>query len=167
MIIGTFTTKPPGKFIAHRDYQVDRCTAKGDTRNLYQRWDSEFPEWHQCSVDPKQTLFEGNQTLTHHAFDTIDEDYDNCDYKQYAQKGIHLSSYVYDMIVNGTTNHVIVWEWANGNRHNRLYENQEVSYTVLGAVPASYIIKTAKIEGYDSQGRPSYRFPYEKGVKYD
>jgi len=59
-----------------------------------------------------------------------------------------------------------VWEWANGNQHNRLYENHEVSYTVLGVVPASYIIKNAKIDGYDSQGRPFYRFPYEKGVKY-
>jgi hypothetical protein len=170
MIFGTFTVLPPSVFLTHRDNQVARCIAEGDNKkgidDLYRRWDSEFPEWHQCFIDPKQTLFEGNETLPHHAFDTIDEDYDNCDYKIYAKKGIHLTNYIYNKIKEGTTDHVVVWQWADGNRHKRLYINEEVSYTILGVVPASYIIKTAKVEGYDKHGRPYYRFPYEKGVKY-
>lgn len=167
MIIGTFTATVWPEFIIRRDGKINERIAVGDTKNLYNRWDSEFPEQHQCMIDPKQTLFEGNAKFTHHAFDTIDEDYGNCDWKRYAKDGIHLTNYIYNRIKEGTTDHVVVWQWADGNRHNRLYENQEVSYIVLGVVPASYIIKTAKIDGYDNQGRPYYRFPYEKGVKYD
>lgn len=167
MIIGEHTGTVSREFIEARDKHVIRIMREERIKeeDAIRRWDSEFPEQHQCTIDAKQTLFEGNDTHTHHAYDTIDEDYGNCDYKRYSKDGIHISSYIHERCVDGTIDHIVVWQWADRNIHKRLYENDEVSYIILGVVPASQVVKLAKIVGRDHRGRPKYRFPYEKGVK--
>lgn len=156
------------EFIERRDVHVERVMLEESVSEdaAIRRWDSEFPEHHQSLIDPLQTLFEGNDEYSHHCFDTIDEELGNCDYKQYAQAGVHISSFIYDRCKDGTIDHIIVWEWADRNRHKRLYINDEVSYIVLGAVPAQQVIETAEIAGYDHKGRPKYRFKFNKDKKY-
>ena len=151
-------------FIEKRDVHVDRVMKdEGISEEAaIRRWDCEFPEHHQSLIDPLQTLFEGNDEYKHYCFDTIDEELGNCDYKQNSQNGVHLSSFIYDCLKKGIIDHIVVWEWADRNRHKRLYINDEVSYIVLGAVPAQQVIETAEIAGYDHKGRPKYRFHFKK-----
>lgn len=164
MRYGLCTGKPPADWLEKRDNHVERVMREegASEEDAIRRWDCEFPEYHQSLIDPMQTLFEGNEKYKHHCFDTIDKKLGNCDYKQYAQTGVHISSFIYGCLKKGIIDHIIVWEWANGNRHKRLYINEDVSYVVLGAVPAQQVIKTAKIVGYDDKGRPMYRFPFKK-----
>lgn len=164
MRYGLCTGTVSAEFIEKRDVHVERIMREEGVKeeDAIRRWDCEFPEQHQSLIDPLQTLFEGNEKYTHHCFDTIDEELDNCDYKQNSQKGVHISSFIYDRCEDGTIDHIVVWEWANGNRHKRLYINDEVSYIVLGAVPAQQVIETAEIVGYDHRHRPKYRFPFKK-----
>jgi hypothetical protein len=166
MISRTFTGTVSAKFITRRDKKINEHRVKGDIENLVNRWNAEFPEHHQCMIDPDQTLFEGNEKYSHHEFDVIHKIYGNCDYKQFAIAGVRVSNYIMERIKNGTINHVIVWEWSNGNISPVLIENQEVSYTILGVVPASYIIETAEVAGQDKYGKNYYRFPYVKGETY-
>lgn len=164
MIYGLHTGKPPADWIESRDIHVARVMKEEgiSEEDAIRRWDCEFPEYHQSLIDPLQTLFEGNEKYTHHHFDTIDRDLENCDYKQNSRNGVHLSSFVYNCLKKGITNHIIVWEWADKNRHKRLYANEEVSYIILGAVPAQQVIKNAKQVGYDYKGRPKYRFTFNE-----
>jgi hypothetical protein len=168
MRCGLCTGAVSAEFIEKRDVHVERVMREENVKeeNAIRRWDCEFPEHHQSLIDPSQTLFEGNDVHSHHRFDTIDEELGNCDYKQNSKEGVHISSYIYDTCKAGIIDHIVVWEWANSNRHKRLYINDEVSYIILGAVTAQQIIETAKIVGYDYKNRPKYRFPFEKGVKY-
>ena len=164
MKFGLYTGKPSAIWIEKRDAHVERVMREegASEEDAIRRWDCEFPEHHQSLIDPMQTLFEGNEKYEHHYFDTIDEELGNCDYKQYAKNGVHISSFIYDCLNKGITDHIVVWEWANGNRHKKLYINEDVSYILLGAVPAQQVIKTAEIVGYDCKGRPKYRFPFKK-----
>lgn len=168
MRYGLCTGVVPKEFIERRDVHVERVMREEGAKedDAIRRWDSEFPEQHQSLIDPLQTLFEGNAKYTHHFFDTVDEELGNCDYKRYSQDGVHISSFIYDALLDGIIDHIIVWEWADRNRHKRLYINDEASYIVLGAVPAQQVIETAEIAGYDHKGRPKYRFKFNKDKKY-
>ena len=163
MRYGLCTGRVSAEFIEKRDAHVERVMREEGVKeeDAIRRWDCEFPEQHQSLIDPLQTLFEGNEEHTHHCFDTIDEELDNCDYKQNSQKGVHISSFIYDRCKDGTIDHIIVWEWADGNRHKRLYINEEVSYKILGMMSAEYVIENAVIDGYDNNGDPIRRVKFK------
>ena len=144
---GHYTAIVTGEFIRRRDAIIAKKLAEGGKlEDLYRRWDCELPEYHQASVDPDQTLYEDWH------FDTIYKTKWHLDYKQYSQDGIHISNPILEQIKAGNIHYIIVWEWDGGNRHKRLYENDEISYNIIGIVPAQQVIDTIK----------NNRFPFER-----
>lgn len=124
-----FKVKPSKEFISQRDAKV-----KQDERdNPHFFWDSELPEWHQCEVDPKQTMYPGWY------FDTIHEDLGHIDYKLYSKAGVHVSKAIQNQVKTGNIDYFGIWMWANG--HKQLKEGVEVEYDLLGFVDAKEALK--------------------------
>lgn len=131
------------EFIDRRQERVSK-----DTRtdvNPYFQWDSEFVEWHQCQLDPQQTMYEGYE------FDTIHTKFGRVDYKLYAKKGVHVGRWIQKQIMEGLIDHLVIWKWTHG--YKRLYKGDEVEYDILGTVPASFVL--GKLNEED-------RFDYDK-----
>ena len=108
--------------------------------------DCEFPEYHQCIVDPKQTFYYGFQ------YDTMHEDYGELDYKQYSHKGIHISEYTKKQIESGKVKYIVVWKWFDNNVWKQLQEGVSVGYEICGMVDAAEALKQ-----FDEK---THRFPY-------
>jgi hypothetical protein len=124
------------EFIDRRQKRIDK-----DMRtdiNPYFQWDSEFPECHQCQIDPKQKLFKGFEC------DTIHEDYGYLDYKQYSKNGVHVSKYIQKQIVDEKINYLVIWRWVNG--YKQLYEGNKVTYEILGYVSAKEVLSKLNSE---------------------
>ena len=153
--IGTVTDE----FIAHRDaFANDLMLKKKISREeAIRRTDCEFIEWHQCQIDKRQTLFEGNDKFTHHFWDTTCVIDNNLDYKQNSQKGFKLSYFAYNNIVNEIVDFCPVWEWANRNFHKELYSGMKIGYDILVRVSRQYILENAVQAGVDEKGQPIYR----------
>lgn len=140
---------PSAKFIRQRDEKV----SNDDRDNPYFFWDSEFPEWHQCEIDPKQNMYDDWH------YDTVHEDLGNIDYKLYSKAGIHVSRYIQDIIKQGYIDHLGIWTWDKG--HRLLEEGVEAEYTLIGYVPAKLAL--------DKIDRRSNRFQFDIAdcVDYD
>lgn len=124
-----FKAIPSKAFITQRNQKVAR-----DSRdNPYFFWDSELPEWHQCEIDPKQTM----NTSWH--WDTVHEELGNIDYKLFSQAGVHVSDAIQRQVKEGNIDYFGVWMWAT--RHQQLQEGVEVEYDLLGYVDAKEAIK--------------------------
>lgn len=162
-MIGEYTGIPWASYIAERDVHVQRIMKKEKVteENAIRRWDCEFPEKHQCLIDPNQTLFEGNETHKHHCIDTVHTVFQNLEYKQNSKEGVRIGHFTYTQLINNVVQNVIVWEWSNRNMHKRLYINEEVSYKILGMMSAEYVIENAVIDGYDNNGDPIRRVKFK------
>jgi len=132
---------------------IDHCNRKAAdyTRGIF-GVECEFPEHHQCEIDPKQTLHEGA------TFDTTHEDLETLDYKLYSQEGVHVSPWIQKQIAAGRIKNLVVWKWTNG--YKRLYLNDEVEYTILGVVDAKLALEHIKRNGND-------RFDFNKIEKVE
>ena len=133
--------KPDREFIETRNEKVKKYWKE------IRRGDAEFPEKHQCQIDPKQRLYPGFQA------DVIWEGLGIVDYKQYAKPGIKLSEYTQEQIKSGLVKWIAVWKWFNNNKHEELEEGKSVGYEILGLVDAQ-----SALEMINSEGRFSYEF---------
>ena len=120
---------PTKEFIEQRDEKI----AVDNNPNPDFRWDSEFPEFHQAEIDPKQTIYEGFE------FDTIHEDLGNLDYKMYSQSGVHVSKYIQRQVAAGKIDKFVVWMWVKP--WEKLKEGMPVEYEILGQVDAKEAVK--------------------------
>ena len=97
--------------------------------------DSEFPEYHQCQVDPCQTL---NNSWV---FDTVHTKLGNVDYKNFSQDGVHVSTAIQKQIIAGNIDYLGIWKWLPNNRWIELKEGMTVEYEILDYVDAKEAIK--------------------------
>ena len=118
------------EFIDQRNVKV----AKDKNKNPYFRWDCEWVENHQASVDQFQTLYEGFE------YDTTHEHLGNLDYKIYAKAGVHISEYIQNQVKKGKIDYFAIWSWAKP-WEDPLEEGQVVEYDILGHVDAKEAIK--------------------------
>lgn len=130
MINRDFTGLVSKEFIERRDANVSKDKRPNINHNF--QWDAEFPEHHQCSIDPMQKLYESWQ------WDTIHEKYGNIDYKQFAQIGIHVGKPIQNVIKAGKTDYLLIWKWKG--QYTKLREGDTASYTVLCLVKAQDIL---------------------------
>ncbi len=97
--------------------------------------DSEFPEYHQCQVDPCQTL---NNSWV---FDTVHTKLGNVDYKNFSKDGVHVSTAIQKQIIAGNIDYLGIWKWLPNNRWIELKEGMTVEYEILDYVDAKEAIK--------------------------
>lgn len=120
---------------------VDRAFINHRNKIMYSRdagirgADSEFPEHHQCQVDPRQTL---NDTWV---FDTFHTEKGKIDYKNYSVKGVHVSVAIQKQIIKGNIDYLGIWKWLPNNRWIELKEGMTVAYEILDYVDAKEAIK--------------------------
>ena len=118
MLIGRYTAVITAEFIKHRNIRARKLSKK-----IFGA-DSEFPEWHQCQIDPNQTLKDGIK------YDTLHNVLQKLDYKSNSKDGQFVSPWIQE---NGTADYYIIWEWTHG--YIKLYENQTVTYDIVAIVP--------------------------------
>lgn len=129
-----YHSKITGDFIKRRNDVIKDALARGNKpENIEFRFDCEWPEHHQCLIDPRQRLHEG------FAFDVIDEGLGNVDYKIYSQNGIHVSDYIAEQVIKGKINYFCIWTWCN-YPDRPLKEGDEVDYKILGHVRADHAL---------------------------
>ena len=121
--------------IVTKEFINNRSKKEHDYKHGRRGVDCEWPENHQSIIDPNQTLYEGKET------DTIHKELEGLDYKQFAKVGVYVSPYTLTQIRKGITKHLPIWEWANNNRYQELYEGMEVSYRILGIVDAKKVLE--------------------------
>lgn len=131
------------EFINRRQLRVNKD--KRNDVNPYFQWDCEFVEFHQCEVDPQQTVYKGYE------YDTVHEEFGNLDYKLYSKAGVHISPYIQRQIRKGLIDHLVIWRWENG--YKQLTEGAEVEYNIIGTIPAKFVLDKLNAEN---------RFDYDK-----
>ena len=97
--------------------------------------DCEFPEYHQCQVDPCQTI---NPSWV---FDTVHTKLGNIDYKNFSKKGVHVSTAIQKQIIAGKIHYLGIWKWLPDNRWIELKEGMTVGYEILDYIDAKEAIK--------------------------
>lgn len=125
-----FTGLVSKEFIDRRNASVSKDKRPNINHSFH--WDAEFPEHHQCTIDPSQKLDKGWQC------DTIHEKYGNIDYKQFAQAGVHVSKPIQNVIKAGKIDYLLIWKWKG--QYTKLHEGDTASYTVLCLVKAQDIL---------------------------
>ena len=117
---------PTQEFITQRNAKIK---ADKNQKTAPFRWDAEAVEWHQCDIDPKQTMYEGWH------YDTNHDDLGHVDYKMYAKAGVHVSEAIQRQIREGNIDTLIVWQWTLPWR-DPLKEGMPVDYDILGQIDA-------------------------------
>ena len=153
MIEGVYESVVTHEFIERRDAIIAGILKKGkDTKlDLIRRYNCEWPEHHQATIDPNQTLYEGNQ------YDTIHTKLGNCDYKQYAKIGIHIGKFIQKQVNNNKIDNFVIWKWYPNNWSVTLEENKNVTYEIIGVINAKFALK------FLDHGD---RFPYEEVMEW-
>jgi len=95
----------------------------------------ELPEYHQCDVDPNQTLTVSNQSNGYRAGDTKHKLLGIADYKIDHQDGPLLSDDTKKNILNGTVKIIVVWTWMTWPS-DRLKIGDELTYRIKGWIDA-------------------------------
>ena len=149
------------EFIDRRDAIVAKRKAGRDKhvpiKDLIRRWDSEFPEHHQVSIDPKQTLYEGWK------IDVIHEVFKRTDYKLYAKAGVHVSNEIQKVAIAGEVDTFAIWTWTRG--YKPLVAGMEVEYDILGHVNAQEAVKKIKNNRFPFPLEDQGEFEFEKAMK--
>ena len=127
---------PSAEFLEKRDAHVFNDERQISIEEKYRRWDAEWPEYHQCSIDPTKKIYRGRK------IDLICETHGRVDYKQYAANGIHVSTFVQGWAKDETGAEVFtLWKWAYGNnRHIKLEKNKSYGYEIIGHINAKYAL---------------------------
>lgn len=117
---------PTREFITQRDVKIK---ADKNQKTAPFRWDAEAVEWHQCDIDPKQTMYEGWQ------YDANHDDLGHVDYKMYSKEGVHVSKAIQLEISKGNIDTLVIWQWTLPWR-GPLKVGIPVDYDILGQVDA-------------------------------
>jgi hypothetical protein len=130
-----YNAKVTAEFIAQRDIKVE--LDKREKHTAERQWDFEFAEMHQCVIDPMQTLYEGAEYDTTHKF------FNNCDYKHVNRfNEIHISSWILQRFIEGTTNFVVAWKYINRPPWTRNLEAGDmIKYKILDHIPVPEILQ--------------------------
>jgi len=140
-----FKATPDHEFIQSRDKQAKKLSQQ--TRGA----DCEFIEYHQAIVDQFQTIYEGME------YDTTHTAIGRIDYKQFAQNGVHVSTWIKARIDEGIIDALGIWRWLPNNRYVELEEDVPVQYEILEYVNAQEAMKHW-VQTTPAAGRFKYPF---------
>jgi hypothetical protein len=126
---------PSEEFIRRRDAKI---AADKNPATAPFRWDSEAVEWHQCEIDPKQTMNESWH------YDTNHEVLGHVDYKMYSKAGVHVSTHIQKQIAEGNIDTLVIWMWVKP--WEPLKVGMPVEYEILGQVKAKDVLSKINSE---------------------
>lgn len=100
----------------------------------------ELPEYHQCEVDPNQTLFESKHDNGYREADTVHKELGNLDYKIDSKEGVYLSESTEKNIKAGNINGILVWSWIDWP-NPALKVGDKLSYVIKGWIDGNEALK--------------------------